>query len=213
MRILTGVKRASANHGHKNNTKRSYLSEGQSSITHTGSPVNPMTAKILASKLNERNNLLNGTKKGTMHGTQAPLNTNGTAIDIPVPPLISIQTAPATNRFKDDQDPPQSKCSHVKHLNAQTDASSKPIINEKPQKSTMSSKQFDGTNSAHHSKSVRIKVFIYELMFGIVSNWILILIICEYMFRLPVTNRSPLRRCINVNFAPKNSIRYVIVCL
>lgn len=32
-------------------TKRSHLNDSQSSITHVGSPVNPMTAKALASKL------------------------------------------------------------------------------------------------------------------------------------------------------------------
>lgn len=113
-----------------------------------------MTAKALASKLNERNNMLNG-KKPTMHGTPS---INGTTNDIPVPPLISIQTSSASNRFKDGQDSHSSKMSNVKHLNAQSDANSKPFIEEKPQKSHTSNKQHNGTNSAHHSKSVTLKM-------------------------------------------------------
>lgn len=151
VRVLSGVKRASANHAHKSSTKRSYLSESQSSVTHTGSPVNPMTAKALASKLNERNNLLNGAKK-TTHGQ---ITTNGTVNDIPIPPLISIQTAPATNRSKDGQDLHTHTFSHVKHVNAKVDANRKQFTNEKSHKSTMSSKQINGTNTAQHSKSVK----------------------------------------------------------
>lgn len=114
-----------------------------------------MTAKALASKLNERNNMLNG-KKAPMHGKPS---INGTSIDIPVPPLISIQTSSASNRFKDGQDSHSNKISNVKHLNAHTDANSKPFIEEKPQKSHTSNKQHNGTNSAHHSKSVTVEIF------------------------------------------------------
>lgn len=106
-RVLTGVKRSSSNNNHSKNpaNKRSYLSESQSSITHTGSPVNPMTAKALASKLNERNSILNGAKKGPPCGTAAVAAvSNGPVNDIPVPPLISIQMTPTTNRFKNGDD-------------------------------------------------------------------------------------------------------------
>lgn len=108
VKVLTGVKRSSSNNNHSKNpaNKRSYLSETQSSITHTGSPVNPMTAKALASKLNERNSILNGAKKGPPSGTAAAAAavSNGQVNDIPVPPLISIQMTPTTNRFKNGDD-------------------------------------------------------------------------------------------------------------
>lgn len=111
VKVLTGVKRSSSNNNHSKNpaNKRSYLSETQSSITHTGSPVNPMTAKALASKLNERNSILNGAKKGPPCGTAAAAVaaaavSNGPINDIPVPPLISIQMTPTTNRFKNGDD-------------------------------------------------------------------------------------------------------------
>lgn len=106
VRVLTGVKRSASNHGHaKNNNKRSYLTEGQSSITHTGSPVNPMTAKALASKLNERNNILNGARKAYAQGTDN-CNSVGTVNDIPIPPLICIQTTSTSksNRFQNGGD-------------------------------------------------------------------------------------------------------------
>lgn len=44
--------------GVKTYTKRVHYNESQSSLTHVGAPVNPMTAKALATKLNERHNLL-----------------------------------------------------------------------------------------------------------------------------------------------------------
>lgn len=199
MRVLSGVKRASANHAHKNSTKRSYLSESQSSVTHTGSPVNPMTAKALASKLNERNSLLNGTKKAT----QGQIITNGTANDIPVPPLISIQTAAATNRFKDGHESHPNTFSQVKHANAKVDANCKHLTNEKSHKSTMSSKQFNGTNTAQHSKSVNHQHFIGVLISPIKFY-------CHF-YRHPGAYCSHLLKCINVNFVRKNSIRYVNV--
>lgn len=159
MRVLSGVKRTSSNHSHsKPSNKRSYLSESQSSITHTGSPVNPMTAKALASKLNERNNMLNGSKKGSAQGT---VSSNGTVNDIPVPPLICIQTVSATNRFKEGYDSPnretasmhRGKFSHAKNFSATSDAHCK-TFEGKSHKSDTSSKQFNGTNSVHHSKVV-----------------------------------------------------------
>ncbi|XP_031635665.1 uncharacterized protein LOC116348727 [Contarinia nasturtii] len=156
VRILTGVKRSSSNHGHsKNNTKRSYLSESQSSITHTGSPVNPMTAKALASKLNERHNMLNGTKKISTQGMTA---NNGTVNDIPVPPLISIQTTSSpSNRFKDGDDQnsgqQQRKISQAKK-NATTDSYVKSGTDAKHHKIEKSNKQSNGINALHHPKTV-----------------------------------------------------------
>lgn len=109
VRVLTGVKRSSSqsssSKSHSSSTKRSHLNDSQSSITHTGSPVNPMTAKALASKLNERNNLLHAALHAAKKSCQTsvkPLtsanSTKNTLNDIPVPPLISIQT---TQRFVD----------------------------------------------------------------------------------------------------------------
>lgn len=158
MRILSGVKRSSSNHGHSksSSSKRSYLSESQSSITHTGSPVNPMTAKALASKLNERNNMLNGAKKVSNHGTG---QSNGTINDIPIPPLISIQTS-TSGRFKDGDD--QQHCKTALNRNkfsqakkvATTNAHSKSANDGKQQKTETPNKQMNGTNSQHHSKFV-----------------------------------------------------------
>lgn len=175
VRILTGVKRSSSSHGHKSSSKRSYLSDSQSSITHTGSPVNPMTAKALASKLNERNNLLNGNKKtNTQISSSAAaaisaMNSNSSVNDIPIPPLISIQTASsaAANRFKDQGQselamPMQNKFSHSKNFHEQNDGHCKPGSVKHHQKSNVSSKQqqqqqqhVNGTNSVHQSKMVK----------------------------------------------------------
>lgn len=59
VRILSSVKRTPSNdRGVKTYTKRVHYNESQSSLTHIGAPVNPMTAKALATKLNERHNLL-----------------------------------------------------------------------------------------------------------------------------------------------------------
>lgn len=149
VRVLSGVKRSSSNHGHSksSSSKRSYLSESQSSITHTGSPVNPMTAKALASKLNERNNMLNGAKKVSGHGT-----------DIPIPPLISIQTSSSSVRFKDGNDSQhrdstlhRSKFSQAKKV-ATTDSHSKSLV--KTQKIETFNKQLNGSNPSNHSKLV-----------------------------------------------------------
>lgn len=157
MRVLTGVKRSSSSHGHKSSTKRSYLSDSQSSITHTGSPVNPMTAKALASKLNERNSLLNGTKKSSTQSSITAANSSSSN-DIPVPPLISIQTGPVTNRFKNGQQDLAAtqphKYSHSKSFHAQADGNCKADM--KHHKSHVSSKHFNGTSSAHHLKTVKV---------------------------------------------------------
>lgn len=80
-------------------SKRSQLNETNPAVTHTGSPVNPFTAKALASKLNERNMHTNGVNK-----TIKPLsNINCNAVGIkemPVPPLISLQI-PAVQHYND----------------------------------------------------------------------------------------------------------------
>lgn len=71
-------------------TKRSLASEINPAVTVTGAPVNPLTAKALASKLSERSNqLLNKPLPSGILGSQVAPKT------IPVPPLISIQTTVA----------------------------------------------------------------------------------------------------------------------
>ena len=153
---MTGIKRSSSSHGHKSSSKRSYLSDSQSSITHTGSPVNPMTAKALASKLNERNLLLNGTKKCNTQFSSSSINSS--ANYIPVPPLIIIQTASTTNRFKDGQQDltaiQSNKFAHSKNFHTQSDGNCKADV--KHQKSNASSKHFNGNNSVHQSKAVNL---------------------------------------------------------
>lgn len=100
---MSSVKRAIAqdhNNGKALFSKRSHMGECQSSITHIGSPVNPMTAKALASKLNERNNLLNGLKKPPTQSTRITSKKNSNEFstkEIPMPPLISIQTLSASS--------------------------------------------------------------------------------------------------------------------
>lgn len=141
-----------------------------------------MTAKALASKLNERNNLLNGTKKVTVGGGGGGQSTafapsNGTANDIPVPPLISIQTTSSTaaaNRFKDATDiqcrdaatTQKHKFVPSKHVNAQSSANFKPFTEAKQHKCSTSSKQSNGTNSTHHTKAAKVKCLdIFLLIF------------------------------------------------
>lgn len=151
MRILTGVKRSSSNHGHSKSAanKRSYLSESQSSVTHTGSPVNPMTAKALASKLNERNNMLNGAKKASGHGAG---QSNGSTNDIPIPPLISIQTSSMSGRLKEG-DSPHHRDSAL-HRSKISQAKKITVTDKKQQKSETSNKESNGSNSLNHSKLV-----------------------------------------------------------
>lgn len=113
MKILTGVKRPSSHNSHtKGTAKRSHLNESQASITHTGSPVNPMTAKALASKLNERNNLVKALKRAkeqqeAQHSTLNKVTTN----NVPVPPLVSIQgtSSGADHRVIDSENVQQRK--------------------------------------------------------------------------------------------------------
>lgn len=158
--LSAGVKRSATNPTQSKSAtnKRSYLNESQSSITHTGSPVNPLTAKALASKLNERNSMLNGAKKASTAGSS-----NGSANDIPVPPLVSIQTASANNRFKDDNDKhrvssmrPTKVSQSAKHY--VTDGHCKPS-NERKHHKNDTSRHLNGNNSTHHKK-VHIAIII-----------------------------------------------------
>lgn len=60
VRVLTSVKRtSSSDRSVKTYSKRVHHNESQSSLTHIGAPVNPITAKALATKLNERHNQMN----------------------------------------------------------------------------------------------------------------------------------------------------------
>lgn len=96
MKVLSSVKRpASSILTTKSATvpsKRSQTIDAQSTVTHTGSPVNPFTAKALASKLNERNNSNTSSNNSPNHVKQlANANAKVFIKEIPVPPLISIQ--------------------------------------------------------------------------------------------------------------------------
>lgn len=109
VKVITSTKRPAASSSHSKSSsstsKRSQTSENhQSSITHTGLPVNPFTAKALASKLNERNQFLNGVKNQTTKPSHPPpsrqsADANAKVVvsvkEVPVPPLISIQTRPS----------------------------------------------------------------------------------------------------------------------
>lgn len=121
-----------------------------------------MTAKALASKLNERNNLLNGTKKTNTQTSLSAMNsTSSSATDIPIPPLISIQTASTTKRYKDGQQElgmPQNKFSHSKNFHTQHDGNCSKPESVKHQKSNASSKHVNGTSSVHQSKTVKVKI-------------------------------------------------------
>lgn len=199
---MTGVKRSSSNHGHKSSAKRSYLSDSQSSITHTGSPVNPMTAKALASKLNERNNLLNGTKKGAnTHSTSTStmIGNNSSVNDIPIPPLISIQTSSTPNRFKDGQielTMHQPKLTHSKNFHSQTDGNGKPDV--KHQKSNMSSKHHNGSNS--------VKV-IFTSLSNCFNEDSLIKFVLFFFKRLRIVKCIPHPNNTNAIFVRRNSAR------
>lgn len=101
VKILSSTKRSSSiNNNHtkpSSSSKRTQSNESQSSITHIGLPVNPITAKALASKLNERNNFLNGqaSKMNGINGIKlahATTTTSAKSNNIPIPPLVSIQT-------------------------------------------------------------------------------------------------------------------------
>lgn len=106
VKVLSGSKRpATSNTSSKSlhsQSKRTQSNDSQSTITHTGLPVNPNTAKALASKLNERshnnnnsnsnknsNNIFIGLKaaKPSMNLSDRKMSIN----EIPVPPLVSIQ--------------------------------------------------------------------------------------------------------------------------
>lgn len=98
---MTATKRPAPSNPHSkslsHSSKRSQAIDNQSTITHTGSPVNPFTAKALASKLNERSNIINGSHTNALKNVSTRpfinINTKKMAVkDMPVPPLISIQT-------------------------------------------------------------------------------------------------------------------------
>lgn len=107
VKVLTATKRPTASSNHSksssSSSKRSQNGDNQSSITHTGLPVNPFTAKALASKLNERNQFLNGAKNQAAKSAPIPSRPAATVHaksassvkDVPVPPLISIQARSA----------------------------------------------------------------------------------------------------------------------
>lgn len=60
VRIITSAKRViPQDRSTKTYTKRVHYNENQSTLTHIGAPVNPVTAKALAIKLNERHNQMN----------------------------------------------------------------------------------------------------------------------------------------------------------
>lgn len=165
VRILSGVKRSASNHGHSKgaSTKRSYLSESQSSITHTGSPVNPMTAKALASKLNERNSMLNGAKKSS---TQVTSKSNGSANDPPMPPLVCIQT---TNSRAKDGEESHSRKQNQSRKTSGTGTHCKTNNNEKnKEKIDSCHKKLNGANLLNHSKAVNINkvTFILSITFN-----------------------------------------------
>lgn len=70
-------------------TKRSHLNETQASITHTGLPVHPKTAKALASKLSERCGL--SLKRAKENSSAAGRSNKSISSDVPIPPLVSFQ--------------------------------------------------------------------------------------------------------------------------
>lgn len=92
VKVLASAKRSASitNPTKPASSKRSQSSDSQSGITHVGLPVNPITAKALASKLNERNNFLNNrTAKTNGSATKA----SSTVAAKPIPPLICIQSS------------------------------------------------------------------------------------------------------------------------
>lgn len=172
VRILSGVKRSASSHGHSKGatTKRSYLSESQSSITHTGSPVNPMTAKALASKLNERNNMLNGARKSS---TQVTNQCNGTAndlTDLPVPPLVCIQTTSGVNRTKECDESHNRKYVQARKMSG-AGAHCKTNNNAAKEKVDSSHKKLNGASSITHSKAVnRYRLIKFSIIFNSICN-------------------------------------------
>lgn len=84
----------SSNKSIANPSKRSTASDINPAVTVTGAPVNPSTAKALASKLTERSNQQNRTITATSNSTtnvHYAAATNPVASnDVPIPPLISI---------------------------------------------------------------------------------------------------------------------------
>lgn len=114
--LTTGVKRSATTGAHPKatSTKRSHLNETQASITHTGLPVHPKTAKALASKLSERCGL--SMKKAKESGSTAGgRSTKIVSSDVQIPPLVSFQgTSSGT-----DSENPQPQQSHTPNLNSE----------------------------------------------------------------------------------------------
>lgn len=98
VKILTGTVKRTATAPPSSKTlptpsKRSQLNDAAMMVTHTGSPVNPVTAKALATKLSERNS--------NNIAVSNVFSSNSTVIDVlkvqtvsgpsSIPPLVTIQ--------------------------------------------------------------------------------------------------------------------------
>lgn len=105
MKILSTIKRPAASETTKKSagipSKRSTGNEINPAVTVTGAPVNPSTAKALASKLTERSNQLHHklTTNGTViAATLSTLIPSVAAKEIPIPPLVSLQHTTQVHR-------------------------------------------------------------------------------------------------------------------
>lgn len=113
--LTTGLKRSATTGAHPkaSTSKRSHLNETQASITHTGLPVHPKTAKALASKLSERCGL--SMKKAKESSSTAGRSNKIVSNDVQIPPLISFQgTSSGT-----DSENLQPQQSHTSNLNSE----------------------------------------------------------------------------------------------
>lgn len=92
VRIITAAKRViPQDRSTKTYTKRVHYNENQSTLTHIGAPVNPLTAKALAIKLNERHNQMNRSE----HRSDGPFKTDVEKYDGAV--AVAIQIEPQSN--------------------------------------------------------------------------------------------------------------------
>lgn len=90
---MSNVKRSAQElNGKAPYSKRSLLSDSQSSITHVGSPVNPTTAKALASKLLKKPSVQTAVNAAKNTPTEPLVQPS----EVPMPPLVSIQAPPVT---------------------------------------------------------------------------------------------------------------------
>lgn len=101
-------------HPKASSTKRSHLNETQASITHTGLPVHPKTAKALASKLSERCGLSMKKAKESTSSTAGKSNKT-VSNDVQIPPLVSIQ---GTTSGTDSENLQPQQC-HITNLNSE----------------------------------------------------------------------------------------------